>query len=201
MIDFDRLDRPCVLVLKSEVPYINIECKPRKKLTLSARNKLTFSDLSHRFRHARSEVQFKKISKLFINSSTKIHLLFAQKQLEYWNAEELIGPSCTMTNYVQRSFFHRDWLKLGILSSNWLNVRGPKLYPSKAEELSGSTWNQLGWTCPTTSLTNEWVIAMIPGPQMNPDRKWSPNWTEMIPDGHPGPEMIAILDRNSPFHG
>ena len=44
---------------------------------------------------------------------------------------------------------------------------------------------------------------MIPGPQMFPDRKWSPNWTA----NDPGPEMIPILDRkwsrskNKEWHG
>ena len=32
---------------------------------------------------------------------------------------------------------------------------------------------------------------MIPGPQMIPDRKWSPNWTA----NDPGPEMITDRDR------
>ena len=44
---------------------------------------------------------------------------------------------------------------------------------------------------------------IIPGPQMIPDRKWSPNWTA----NDPGPQVIPILDRkwsrpkNKEWHG
>ena len=44
---------------------------------------------------------------------------------------------------------------------------------------------------------------VIPGPQMIPDRKWSPNWTA----NDPGPEMISDRDRkwsrlkNKEWHG
>ena len=38
---------------------------------------------------------------------------------------------------------------------------------------------------------NDPRTANDPGPQMIPDRKWSPNWTA----NDPGPEMIPILDR------
>ena len=46
-------------------------------------------------------------------------------------------------------------------------------------------------------------LQMIPGPQMIPDRKWSPNWTA----NDPGPEMISDRDRkwsrlkNKEWHG
>ena len=46
-------------------------------------------------------------------------------------------------------------------------------------------------------------LQMIPGPQMIPDRKWTPNWTA----NDSGPEIISILDRkwsrskNKEWHG